>query len=44
MDFSTFSMLSVEFSTVKMDIFGGLVLILFYSYGGNPNLLFIQYT
>jgi hypothetical protein len=35
MDFRTFSMPSVEFSTVKMGIFGDLVLILFYSYSGN---------
>jgi hypothetical protein len=27
---------SVEFSTVEMDIFGRFVLILFYSFGGNP--------
>ena len=36
MDFGTFSMLMVEFSTVKMSIFGRFVLILFYSYYGNP--------
>jgi hypothetical protein len=35
-DFGTFSTFTVEFSTVKMGIFGGFVLILFYSYGGNP--------
>jgi hypothetical protein len=33
-------MLSLEFSTVKMGIFGDLVLILFYSYDGNRNLFF----
>jgi hypothetical protein len=36
MDFGTFSMPSVKFSTVKMGMFGGFVLILFYRYGGNP--------
>ncbi len=40
MDFGTFSMLTVEFSTVKMGIFGMFVLILFYSYGGTPNVGF----
>ena len=37
MDFGTFSILTMEFSTVKMSIFGSSVLILFYSYDGNPN-------
>jgi hypothetical protein len=35
MDFRTFSLLSVEFSTVKMGTFGDFKVILFYSYDGN---------
>jgi hypothetical protein len=36
MDFGTFSTLMMDFSTVEMGILGSFVLILFYSYGGNP--------
>jgi hypothetical protein len=36
MKFRTFSTLTSDFSTLEVGIFGRLVLILFYSYDGNP--------